>query len=141
MLQELLLDGVLAEPGDDAQPPGGAGAAPRFQFPGEGLEVGAADREQRERPGAAPAGELAQVEGVGLAGQAAVTRQEPGERESLGISEHRLDRDKGRGVGRGSHRDTSGDSRNPGGRAAADPSDERCPQRTPPAEDEPRHDP
>jgi hypothetical protein len=43
----------------------------------------------------APAGELAQVEGVGLACQAPVPGQEPGEREPLGISEHRLDGDEG----------------------------------------------
>ena len=42
----------------------------------------------------APAGELAQVECVGLAGQAAVPSQEPGEREPLGIGEGRLDRDE-----------------------------------------------
>jgi len=81
-----------------------ARARPRASSSRAKVDVGAADREQRERPGAAPAGELAQVEGAGLAGQAAVTRQEPGERESLGISEHRLDRDDGRGMGRGSHR-------------------------------------
>ena len=65
-----------------------------FEFAGEGLDVGAADREQRQGPGAAPAGELAQVEGVGLAGQAAVPGQVPGEREPLGIGEHRLDGDE-----------------------------------------------
>ena len=97
VVEEFFLDGVLVEPGDGAQPPGhgGAGPAAGFQFAGEGLDVGAADREQRQRPGAAPAGELAQVEGVGLAGQAAVPGQVPGEREPLGIGEHRLDRDEG----------------------------------------------
>ena len=66
-----------------------------FQFAGEGLDVGAADREQRHGPGAAPAGELAQVDGAGLAGQAAVPGQVTGERESLRISERRLDGDEG----------------------------------------------
>jgi hypothetical protein len=48
VLEEFLLDGVLVEPGDGAQPPGdgGAGPAARFQLTGEGLDVGAADRER-----------------------------------------------------------------------------------------------
>ena len=93
MLEELFFDGVLVEPGDGAQPPGdgGPGAAAGFQFAAKGLNVGAADREQRQGPCPAPASELPQVEGVGLAGQAAVPSQEPGEREPLGISEARLD--------------------------------------------------
>jgi hypothetical protein len=61
----------------------------------------------RKRAGAAPAGELPQVRDVRLAGQAAV----PGQSEPLGISERRLDEDEGRGVGRGGHRGTSGNSR------------------------------
>ncbi len=79
MLEEFLLGGVLAEPGDGARPPGdgGAGPAAGFRFPGEGLDVGAADREQRQGPGAAPAGGLPQVEGVGLAGQAAYPARNP----------------------------------------------------------------
>ena len=93
VVEELFLDGVLVEPGDGAQPPGdgGAGTAAGFQLAGEGLDVGAADREQRQRAGAAPGGELAQVQGVGLAGQAAVPGQEAGEREPLGLGEYRLD--------------------------------------------------
>jgi hypothetical protein len=49
VIEKLFLDRVLVEPGDGAQPPGdgGAGPAAGFQFPGEGLDVGAADREQR----------------------------------------------------------------------------------------------
>ena len=45
MLQELFFDRVLVEPGDGAQPPGDgrAGPALEFEFPGEGLDVGAAD--------------------------------------------------------------------------------------------------
>jgi hypothetical protein len=81
-LEEFFFDGVLIEPGDRAQPPGHGGASPAFRLKlaGEGLDVRAADREQRQRPALAPAGELAQVQGVGLAGQAAVSGQEPGER-------------------------------------------------------------
>jgi hypothetical protein len=42
--EELFLDGVLAEPGDGAQPPGHCGPGPTagFQFAGEGLDVGTA---------------------------------------------------------------------------------------------------
>ena len=98
VIQELFFDGVLVEPGDGGQPAGdgGAGASPGFQLAGEALDVRPADIEQGQRPGSAPAGELAQVQGVGLTGQAAVPGQEPGERETLGIGEYRLDRDKGR---------------------------------------------
>jgi hypothetical protein len=89
MIQEFFLDGVLVEPGDGGQPPGdgGAGPAPGFQLPGEGFDAGAADGEQGQRAGAAPGGELAQVECVGLAGQATVPGQEPGEGEPFGIGE------------------------------------------------------
>jgi tetratricopeptide (TPR) repeat protein len=67
-----LFDRVPIEPGDGAQPPGhdGTRPAPGFQIPGEALDVGAADGEQGKRPGAAPAGELAQVGSVyGATGQ------------------------------------------------------------------------
>jgi hypothetical protein len=96
MLQELLFDGVPVEPGDGAQPPGDSrpGAATGFQVPGEAFDVGAADSEQREGPGAAPGGELPQVQGVRLPGQAAVPGQEAGEREPLGIAECWLEGDK-----------------------------------------------
>jgi hypothetical protein len=49
VVEELLFDGVLVEPGDGAQPSGDGGAGPAvcFQFPGEGLDVGAADGEER----------------------------------------------------------------------------------------------
>jgi len=98
MIEKFLLDGVLVEPGDGAQPPGNGrpGTAVGFHLAGERLDVRAAHREQRQRPAAAPAAELTQVEGVGLTGQAAVPGQEPGERQPLGIGEYRLDRDEGR---------------------------------------------
>jgi hypothetical protein len=95
VLDEFFLDGVPVEPGDGAYPPGDGGAAFGFQVAGEGLDVGAADREQGQGAGAAPGGELAQVQGAGLAGQAAVPGQEPGEREPLGLGEDRLDGDEG----------------------------------------------
>jgi hypothetical protein len=79
VIEELLVDGVAVEPGDRAQSPGDGrpGPAPGLQGASEGLDTGAADREQRQGAGPAPGGELAQVEGVRLAGQAAV----PGESE------------------------------------------------------------
>jgi hypothetical protein len=103
-IEQLFLDRVLAGPGDGAQPPGdgGAGPASGFQVPGEALDVGTADGEQGHRAGPAPADELAQVQGVGLPGQAAVPGQEPSEGESLGIGEGRLDRgERGRWGGSG----------------------------------------
>jgi hypothetical protein len=97
VIQELFFDGVLVEPGDGGQPPcdGGAGAAPGFQLPGETFDVGAADCEQGQRTGAAPGSELAQVQRIGLAGQAAVPGQEPGEGEPFGVGEGGLDGDEG----------------------------------------------
>jgi hypothetical protein len=87
----------------------------------------------------APAAELAQVESVGLAGQAAVSGQEPGEREPLGTGEGWLDGGEG-SRSRGGHQGTSRNSRDLGGWAAEGPSDERCPQRMALAEDELHHD-
>ena len=79
MVQEILFDGVLVEPGDGAQPlgDGGAGPAPGFQVAGEAFDVAAADGEQRQGAGVAPVGELAQVQGVGLTGLGAVPGQVP----------------------------------------------------------------
>jgi hypothetical protein len=56
MLEKFFLNGVLVEFSDGAQPlgDGGAGTAFGLQFAGEGLDVGAADREQGQRTGAAP---------------------------------------------------------------------------------------
>ena len=89
MLQEFFLDRVFVEPGHRAQPPGdgGAGAPFGFQVAGEALDVGPADGEQRQGVGAAPGGELAQVQRVSLPSQAAVSGQESGEGEPFGVSE------------------------------------------------------
>jgi len=97
MLQKLLLDRVLVEPGDRAQPPGNrrAGPAPDFEFPGEAFDVGTADGEQGQGAGAAPGGELAQVQRVGLASQAAVPGQESGEGKPFRVGENGLDRGEG----------------------------------------------
>jgi hypothetical protein len=79
VIEELLLDGVPVEPGDGTQPPGdgGPGAAAGFQVTGEALDVGAAGLEQADVMLLAPAGELAQVQRVRLAGQAGIAGQEP----------------------------------------------------------------
>jgi hypothetical protein len=94
VIQELIFDGVAVEPGDGAQPPGDCGpcTAPGLQLTSEGLDISAADGEQVQGAGAAPDGELAQVECVRLAGQAAVSGQVPGEREPFGVGEGGLDR-------------------------------------------------
>jgi hypothetical protein len=75
-------------------------SSPGLQVAGEGLDIAAADGKQGEGAGPAPGGELAQVECVGLAGQAAVPGQEPGEREPLGVGEDGLDRGERGGMGR-----------------------------------------
>jgi hypothetical protein len=63
VIQEFFFDCVLVEPGDGAQPPGDGRAGPALglQLTSEGLDVGAADGEQGQGPGAAPRRELAQV--------------------------------------------------------------------------------
>jgi hypothetical protein len=78
VIGEFFLDGVRVEPGDGAQPPrdGGPGAAASFQIAGGALNVGAAGLEQPQLVQLAPAGELPQVQLVGLAGQAAVPGEE-----------------------------------------------------------------
>jgi hypothetical protein len=85
VIQELFLHRIAVEPGDGAQSLGdsGVGTAAGFQVAGEAFDVGAADGEQVQGMGAAPGGELAQVECVGLSCQAAVPGQKPGEREAF----------------------------------------------------------
>ena len=94
VIQEFLLDRVLVEPGDRAQSAGDRGTGPSLglQVAGEAFDVGAPDGEQGHGSGAAPGRELAQVECVCLAGQAAVSGQVPGEGEPFGVSEGGLDR-------------------------------------------------
>src|SRR5260370_14476379 len=105
MLEELCCDRVLVEPGDGGQPAGdgGAGPAPGFQLPGKACDVDAEDGEQGQGAGAAPAGELAQVQGIRFAGQAAESGQEPGEGEPFGVGEGGLDRGERGGWGGSGH--------------------------------------
>ena len=65
---------------------------------------GAADGEQVQGAGAAPGGERAQVQCVRVAGQAAVSSQEPGEGEPFGVAECWLDGYEGSSRGGGGHR-------------------------------------
>jgi hypothetical protein len=97
VIQELFFDGVPVEPGDGGQSAGdgGMGSSPGLQLAGEPFDVRAADREQGHGAGAAPGRELAQVQRVGLTGQAAVPGQEPGEGKPLGVGEGWLDGDEG----------------------------------------------
>ena len=97
VLEELLLDRVLVEPGDGTQAPGDSstGTTARFQVAGEALDVSAADGEHVKGAGAAPAGELAQVQRVCVSCQPAVPRQEAGQHEPFGIAECWLEGDKG----------------------------------------------
>jgi hypothetical protein len=105
VIEEFFLDGVPVEPGDGAQPPGdgGPGAATGFQVAGKALDVRAAGLEQTQVALLTPAGVLAQVQGVRLAGQAGVAGQESSQGEPLGLSEHRLDGSDSCGRGLGGH--------------------------------------
>jgi hypothetical protein len=80
MIEQLFLDGVAVEPGHGAQTSGdgGPGAAAGFQIAGETLDVSAAGPQQVQVVLLAPGRVLAQVQLVSLAGQAAITGQEPG---------------------------------------------------------------
>ena len=79
VLEALFPGRVLAGPGDGAQPPGDgdAGTAVGLQVAREGLDAGTADREQDSERTRHQA------------------RQEPGERESSGLGQYRLDGDEG----------------------------------------------
>jgi hypothetical protein len=93
------------EPGDSAQAAGNRrpGPAAGFQVASEAFDVGTARLEQAQVLLLAPAGVLAQVQGIRLAGQAGITRQKPRQGEALGLCEHWLDSGDGGGRGRGGH--------------------------------------
>ena len=97
MVKEFFLDGVALEPGDRAQAACNrrTGPASGLQVPGEALDVSAAHLERAQVMLTAPAGELAEVQRVGLAGQPAVTGQEPGERQTFRAGECRLGGERG----------------------------------------------
>jgi hypothetical protein len=91
VIQKVLFDRVLEEPGDGGLPPGNgrAGPAPGLEFPGKAFDVGAADSEQGQGVDTEPGSELAQVQRVSLPGQAAVSGQEPGKGKPFGVGEGR----------------------------------------------------
>ena len=80
VVQQLFLDGILVEPRDGAQPSGDGGpcSSSGFEVSGEALDVRTTHLEQAHMVLLAPAGELAQVQCVGLTGQAGVAGQESG---------------------------------------------------------------
>jgi hypothetical protein len=106
VLEKFLFDGVPVEPRDGAQPPGDRVPGPAFGFEmaGEAFDIGAANCEQWHRAAAAPGGELAQIQRVSLASQAAVPSQEPGKGKPFGVGEDGLDHDEGSGRGSSGHR-------------------------------------
>ena len=74
----------------------------------------------------APAGVLAQVQRVGLAGQAGVTGQEPSSSQPLGVSERRLGDGDHSGRGRcGGHRAPPGSGWDPEGWSSGRPQQRR----------------
>jgi len=143
VIQEFLFDRVAVEPRDGAQPAGdrGPSAAAGFQVAGKALDVGAAGTEQPQVVLLAPAGVLAQVQLIGVAGQAAVPGQVSGEGQPLGVSEYRRSRDQRGGGGRGGHRVPPGFGLRPRGRASQGPSKRREPHGKTAPTSTPRHDP
>jgi hypothetical protein len=77
---EFFLHGVAVEPGCSTQSAGDgrAGAAAGFQIAGETLDVRTAGLKQAHVMLLAPARELAQIQLVRVAGQAAIASQEAG---------------------------------------------------------------
>jgi hypothetical protein len=90
-LQQAFLLGVAVEARHRAQTACHCrqGASTGFEVSREALDVSPAHAEQAEAALLAPGDELAQIQGVGLAGQAAVAGKERSERVPLGIGERR----------------------------------------------------
>jgi hypothetical protein len=84
---EAFLLAVTVEAGDRAQPPGDRRCRPtlRLEFPAEGLDVTTADLEQAQVASVAERHELAEVQGVGVTGEASVAAEEPGKRNMFRI--------------------------------------------------------
>jgi len=92
MLDDTLLLGVPAEPDDRAQPAShrGPGPAAILEVAGEAFDVNASHVEQPVMVLPAPRGVLAQIQGVGVAGEAPVAGQESEQRRLLGLRQRRL---------------------------------------------------
>ena len=78
VVEQLFFNGVAVETGHGAKTAadGGASTALGFELPAEALDVSPAHREQVRAVVAAPAHELAQVQGVGISGEPAVAGEE-----------------------------------------------------------------
>ena len=87
MRDEGFLFGVAVEAGDRAQPAGDCRGRPalRLELTAESLDVTAADLEQAEMASVAERHELAEVQGVGVTGEAPVAAEEPGKRNMFRI--------------------------------------------------------
>ena len=87
-LDDASILGVAVEADDRAQASsdGGAGPAVMFEVASEALDVDPAYLEQAAVVLAAPGGELAQVQGVGVTGEAVVAGQEPEQRHPPGAA-------------------------------------------------------
>ena len=81
MGDQAFLFGVAVEAGHGAQPPGDGGRrpSPSFQVASVGLDVASADLEQAQVALVAAGDELAQIQRVGVAGEAPVAAEEPGQ--------------------------------------------------------------
>jgi hypothetical protein len=83
--QQAFLLGVAVEAGDRAQPSSHRRSGPPagFEISSEGLDIDPSHQEQIELTLIAPDHELAQVQLVGVAGEAAVAGEEAAQREPL----------------------------------------------------------
>jgi hypothetical protein len=92
VLDHPFLLGVAVEPDERAQPASHRGPrlATVFEFAGEALDIDAAHFEQAVLTLPAPRRELAQIQGVGVAGVAAVAGEEPEQCRLLDFAHHRL---------------------------------------------------
>ena len=92
-LEQALLFGVAVEAGDRAEPTSDRrpSAPTGFEVAGEALDVGPAGAEQAQVVLGAPGDELAQVQRVGLTGQASVAGEERRQRVPLGVGERQVD--------------------------------------------------
>lgn len=99
---QAFLLGVAVEAGHGAQPPGDRRCRPivRLELPSERFDVTAADLEQTQVAVIAERHELAEVQRIGVAGEAPVVAEEPGQRDVLRVEQPWVvDDDGGRGGG------------------------------------------
>ena len=92
-LEHAFLFGVAVEAGHRAQATGDGCPRPStgLEVAGEALDVGPPRCAQANLVLLAPADELAQVQGIGVASQASVAREERSERVLLDVGEHGID--------------------------------------------------